>query len=52
MKAAAAYYRKVMAEPALAARYVARARRRQIPVSSLVMGEFLKAAGAKVSPTK
>lgn len=41
MKAAAQHYRRLMAEPAKAARYVARAAKLRIPVSSLVMGEFL-----------
>jgi hypothetical protein len=46
MQAAAAHYREVMADPGRAARCVARARKLKVPVSSLVMGEYLKAAGA------
>jgi hypothetical protein len=48
MQDAARHYRRVMANPVLAARCVAKARRMKVPVSSLVMGEFLK--NAKSAP--
>ncbi len=47
MQAAAVHYREVMADPKEAARCIARARKLKVPVSSLVMGEFLKNAPAK-----
>ena len=46
MQAAAEHYRKVMADPEEAARCTARARKLKVPVSSLVMGEYLKAAAS------
>jgi hypothetical protein len=48
MQDAALHYRRVMADPVLAARCVAKARRMKVPVSSLVMGAFLK--NAKSAP--
>jgi hypothetical protein len=42
MKAAAAHYRSVMADPAAADRLRTRAKKLGMPVSSLVMGEFLQ----------
>lgn len=44
MKSAADHYRAVMQDPKVAERYRALAARRKIPVSSLVMGEYLKRA--------
>lgn len=41
MKGAALHYRRVMADPRGAASYRARAKKAGIPVSSLVMGEYL-----------
>ena len=52
MHAAAAHYRQVMADPKEAARCLARARKAKMPVSSLVMGEFLKRAKTAESPSK
>ncbi len=45
MRAAATHYRAVMKDPKQAARYRALAAEQKIPVSSLVMGEFLKRGG-------
>lgn len=42
MKDAAAYYRSVMADPKQAMLQRTRAARKKIPVSSLIMGEYLK----------
>jgi hypothetical protein len=42
MREAAAHYRRVMQDPAAAAAFRRQAARAKIPVSSLVMGEFLK----------
>ena len=42
MKDAADHYRSMMKDPKQAALYRARAARKKIPVSSLVMGEYLK----------
>jgi hypothetical protein len=47
MKAAAAHYRATMADPAQAARYLKLAARQKIPVSSLVMGVYLKKPAAQ-----
>lgn len=49
MQAAAAHYRQVMADPKEAATLVARARKLKMPVSSLVMGEYLRAARTTVA---
>ena len=52
MKEAAIHYRKVMADPKEAARSLARARKLKVPVSSLVMGEFLRGGASGVAPSK
>jgi hypothetical protein len=44
MQAASEHYRNLMADPGQAARSIAGARRKNIPVSSFVMGEFLRRA--------
>ena len=41
-----------MADPQQAARCAARAARKKIPVSSLVMGEYLKQAGQATKPAR
>lgn len=51
MKSAAIEYRKVMSNPVQAARHSARAAKLGIPVSSLIMGEFLRTRSAAVAPT-
>lgn len=45
MRDAGAHYHAVMDDPKQAARYTALAAKRKIPVSSLVMGEYLKRGG-------
>lgn len=45
MQDAAAHYRTVMKNPKQAARYRVLAAKQKIPVSSLVMGEYLKRGG-------
>lgn len=45
MREAGAHYRAVMSDPAQADRYRALAAKKKIPVSALVMGEFLKRGG-------
>ena len=45
MAAAGAHYRAVMKDPRQAARYRALAAKQKIPVSSLVMGEYLRRGG-------
>lgn len=44
MRAASSHYRRTMEDPKLAAAAMARARKQKVPVSSLVMGEFMKNA--------
>jgi len=51
MQEAAQHYRTVMEDPKQAARYRSLAARKKIPVSSLVMGEYLKAAKSSRSST-
>ena len=46
MKSAADHYRAVMQDPKQATRYRALAARQKIPVSSFVMGEYLRRAAA------
>ncbi len=45
MREAGAHYRAVMSDPKQADRYRALAAKKKIPVSALVMGEFLKRGG-------
>jgi hypothetical protein len=45
MRDASVHYRAVMKDPKQAARYRTLAAKKKIPVSSLVMGEFLKRGG-------
>lgn len=52
MKAAASEYRRLMSDPAQAARLVARAAKQGVPVSSLVMGQLLRAPIKEAKPAK
>ncbi len=52
MKSAASQYRKLMSDPAQAARHTARAAKLGIPVSSLVMGELLQAPAKEAVAAK
>ena len=45
MRDAGAHYRAVMSDPKQAERYRALAAKKKIPVSALVMGEFIKRGG-------
>ena len=52
MQDAAKHYRKIMTDPKQAARLVAIAAKKKIPVSSLVMGEYLRTAGKSSAPSR
>jgi hypothetical protein len=50
MKVAASKYRKLMSDPVQAERLKARAAKRGVPVSSLVMGPLLRAPAPEAKP--